>query len=371
MDNKHIKDLVDILDELSVNVEQAMDCFDRKYRKLAKSISEDEIQSVQPRTNIQVVALNTLFVGILFNNKQYEDLITYVDENLKEILMGHKRLYDGFVAKITKSYYAARKICKMDSSILFSFLVPNKEKGNEETVSVLTNCILDMFIQNKIYMRLENKITTTGEQAKYNYYNGIIEMVEMNYETALEYFHHASILSKNKNLTATIEKHIIMCMLLKSDFNIPYTFSKKLKVYFELVKAVRHADLSNFEHTLERYREDLMKDDLYFIAQRLFQNVVQEGIRKIALVYSRISYSDISKSLSMEEDDVDFILKKTISKGLVKGKVENRVFYSLKNIRDVQDINLNVKDGLFLTKYIREQMKYPKIEPLCYEKISK
>ncbi|KAF9763883.1 26S proteasome regulatory subunit RPN3 [Nosema granulosis] len=371
MQNKHLKDLEDILNELSENFEQAMDCFDRRYKKLAKSISEDEIQTVKPRTSIQVVALNTLFVGILFNNNQYKDIIQYVDENLKDILQGHKRSYDGFAAKIIKNYYASRRMCKLDSSMLFALLVPNKEKGNEETVSVLTNCILDMLIQNKIYMRLENNITTTGEQAKYNYYNGIIEMVEMNYKKALELFHHANILSKNKNLTGTIEKHIIMCMLLQSDFNIPYSFSKKLKVYFELVNTVKSADLSSFEHVLEKYREDLMRDDLYFIAQRLAQNVVQEGIRKIALVYSRISYVDISKTLNMEEEDVDFILRKTINQGLVRGKVEDRVFYSLKNTKDVQDININIKDGLYLTKYIREQMKYPKIEPLCYEKISK
>ncbi|EOB14075.1 26S proteasome non-ATPase regulatory subunit 3 [Nosema bombycis CQ1] len=371
MENKHLEDLKDILDELEVNTEQGMDYFDRKYKKLVKNITEEEIHSIQPRNKMQVVALNTIFVGILFTKKSYETLVEYVEENLIEIISGYTRKYDSFVAKIIKSYYASRKICKLDSSILFSLMVPNKEKGNEETISVLTNCILDMLIQNKIYVRMENKITTTGEQAKYNYYNGVIEMVEMNYDKALEFFHHASILSKNKNLSETIEKNIILCMLLKSEFNIPYAFSKRLRVYFEIIKTVKDADMKGFEFVLEKNKEDLMKDNLYFIAQRLSQNVVQEGIRKIAFVYSRISYKDIANSLKMEVENVDFILKKTINQGLIRGRVENETFFSLPYSDKMHSLDGLVKDGLYLTKYIRDQMKYPKIEPLCYEKISK
>ncbi|CAD26674.1 26S PROTEASOME REGULATORY SUBUNIT 3 [Encephalitozoon cuniculi GB-M1] len=372
MDEKEcVAELVDVLSQLSSNREEAMDRYERQVFTFIRNIKPETLDSLNLESELERIAAYPVILGALFMRKEFKKIDKIVNENLLSHLIGKKRVYDYFVGLIVKFLYLARKNECQDNSALFSLLVTNKELGNEYTVSVITNCLLDMLIGNKIFQRIDNSIVTTSEQARYNYYNGIIFMVEGDYESALKCFHTCVILSTNRDLVLGAEKRVILCMLLSSDYSIPYPCKPSLRIYFKLASAVKRADIKKFEETLESNKDELMSQGLYFVAKRLSQNVIQEGIRKISVVYSRISYEDIAHILGINSGEVEYLVKRTIRKGLIKGKVADGIFYSLREDKSKTDIGIGIRDCIQLANYIQEHMRYPAIEPLCYEKVRK
>lgn len=370
-EDAYLKELKDIIKSLNVSREQSIDKYKRRMQVFIKYIPEEVLKNIELETEIERIAVYPIVLGVLFRKNNHKEIIDIVDKNLIQLFVGEVRSYDYFISLIIRLYYLSRKSEKLDNSMLFGLLVSNKELGNEDSVSVITNCILDMLISNKIYQRIENNISSSVEQSRYNYYNGIISMVEGNYEEALELFHTSSILATSRSFALMVQKCIIVCMLLVSDYNIPYEYDTRLKPYFDLISAVKQADMIKFKNILEENREEFMEQNLYFVAKRLLRNVVQEGMRKISLVYSRIPCKDIAKQLNMTEEETIFLVQKTINQGYIKGKVENNVFLSLKDVKTGGDIGLSTRDCIQLTKNIQEYMKYPDIERLCYEKILK
>lgn len=372
MDEKEsVAELIGVLSQLGTNREEAMDHYSRRVFAFIKGIRPETLDALDFETELERVAAYPVLLGALFLQKEFKRIDEIVNESLLPYLIGNKRIYDHFVGLIVKFQYLARKNEARDNSALFSLLVTNRELGNEYTVSVVTNCLLDMLVGNKIFQRIESSISTTSEQARYNYYNGIISMVEGEYKCALKHFHTSIILSTNRDLILGAEKRVILCMLLSSDYRIPYPYRSRLRTYFDLASAVKKADIKAFEEVLERSKDELMSEGMYFVARRLSQNVIQEGVRRISVVYSRISYEDMARLLAINPGEVEYLVRRTICKGLVKGKVVDGVFYSLKEGKPAGDIGIGIRDCIHLTKYIQEHMRYPAIEPLCYEKIKK
>ncbi|KAG5859776.1 PCI domain-containing protein [Encephalitozoon hellem] len=370
-EREHVAELVELLGRLNTSREEAIEQYERRAFTFMKNIRPETFDSLNFDSEFERIATYPIILGGLFMKKEFKKIDKIVNEDLLPYLIGKKRIYDYFIGLVVKFFYLARKNESQDNSTLFSLLVTNKELGNEYTVSVITNCLLDMLTSNKIFQRIENTITTTSEQARYNYYNGIISMVEGDYDSALKCFHTSIILSTNRDLVLGAEKRVILCMLLSSDYNIPYTYKPSLRTYFELVSVVKNAEIKKFEETLEKSKDELMSQGLYFVARRLSQNVIQEGIRRISIVYSRISYVDIAYLLDINPEEAEYLVKRTIRKGLIKGKVIDGVFHSLKEDKYTADIGIGIRDCIQLTKYIQEHMRYPAIEPLCYEKVRK
>lgn len=368
-EREYVVELVEVLGQLSTNREEAMEQYERRAFTFMKNINPETFDSLSFDSEFERIAAYPIILGGLFIKKEFRRIDKIVNEGLLPYLIGKKRTYDYFIGLIVKFFYLARKNESQDNSTLFSLLVTNKELGNEYTVSVITNCLLDMFISNKIFQRIESNIVTTSEQARYNYYNGIISMVEGDYESALKSFHTSIILSTNRDLVLGAEKRVILCMLLNSDYRISYPYKPSLRTYFGLASVVKKAEIKRFEETLENSKDELMAQGLYFVARRLSQNVIQEGIRRISIVYSRISFVDIAHLLDINPEEAEYLVKRTIRKGLIKGEVVDDIFHSLKEDKSVVDIGMGIRDCIQLTKYIQEHMRYPAIEPLCYEKV--
>lgn len=368
-EGEYVSEFLEVLKQLGSSREYGMDHYKRRMMAFVRNISFETLDSIHFETELEQMAAYPIILGTLFVKKRFGKVIQMVNDNISSYLIGGVRGYDYFVGLIVRLFYLSKKNEGQDSSTLFSLLVCNKELGNEYSVSVITNSLLDMFISNKIFQRIENPISTTSEQARYNYYNGMISMVEGEYGRALASFHASAILSNSCSLSLTVEKCIILCMLLISDYNIPYPYKSKLKAYFELVSAVKRADLRRFEEALGRHREEFLSRGLYYIAHRLSQNVIQEGMRKISLVYSRISFEDIASLLEVDVGEVEYLVRRTIKKGIIRGKTVDDVFYSLREDKFTGDVGICVRDCIQLTRAIQEHMRYPRIEPLCYEKI--
>ncbi|KAK6090030.1 hypothetical protein P3W45_000918 [Vairimorpha bombi] len=330
--------------------------FNRKYSYIFNRISEF-------RADCTSIITKTLDLIIMFKQKQYKEVISFVEKDIKELLLGKIRSYDICISKILRMYYLARKELGLPNDLFFNLMIPNKELGNDESVSVITTCLLDYLISNNVYKRITNKIAQS-ELPRYNFYHGIIELVEGNYDLASSLFN-----SSTKN--SILKRYMIITMLLQSNYNIPLEFDKKIKNYFDLIKIVRDADLESYMIFINEKRTQLIQDKTYFIILRLSQNVIQEKIRCMSLVYSRISYEDMSSRLNINKEDLDYLLKKSINQGLINGRVENNVYYTCKTPKNIKNNKFEFRELMNVNKMIKEEMKYPKIEPLCYEKANK
>ncbi|WUR04434.1 proteasome subunit RPN3 (RPN3) [Vairimorpha necatrix] len=336
------------------------DLFSRKYSEIFKKLDTETFQYlVSLRGGDLCLLLRTLEIVLLFKKKLFLEVVSYVENNIKGLLLGKYRSYDILISKILRMYYLSRKELGINNDICFNLLVPNKELGNEESVSVITNCLLDYLVSNKIYRRIENFIVPS-ELSKYNFYNGVIELVEGNYEKAFFLLDSPN----NKGIRAV---YLILASLLQSKFNIPVEYDKKIKIYFDLIRIVKEADLPGYMKFIEDHKDDLIKDNTFFIILRLSRNVIQEKIRCISLVYSKISYEDMSQRLNIDKEDLEYILLKSINSGLISGEVKDGVYYACKTKKKVTD-KFKFENLKKLNSYIKSEMKYPEIQPLCYEK---
>lgn len=343
---------------------QDYNLFSRKYLEINKMLDITVLQSLVSNNKMDIL-LKTLELMLFFKNKKYLEVISCIENDIKGLLLGKIRAYDICISKILRLYYLSRKELKMSNDIFFNLMVPNKELGNEESVSVITNCLLDYLISNNIYKRINNNIVQS-EMSKFNFYNGIIELVEGNYEYAYQLF-DSSINTFTKKKCIQNKKYLILASLLQSNYNINITFDKKIKIYFDLVKIVKSANLQAFYKFLEDFKIELIRDKTFFIILRLSQIVIQEKIRCMSLVYSRISFDDMSVRLKMEREDLEFILRKSINSGLVSGRIEGEIYYTSKQ-KGIEEIKLQFEQVKRINEQIKREMKYPPIIPLSYDK---
>jgi 26S proteasome regulatory subunit N3 len=150
-----------------------------------------------------------------------------------------------------------------------------------------------------------------------------------------------------------------------------YKWRKNLKSYYELVEGVESSNIKVFEEVVERNRDIYIKDNLYIIIQRLYQNVIQEGLRKISLVYSRISLGDISALIGMDPNDVHFLLMKNIKNGNISGYIEEDVYMSENTRRNSVDIGAKIRETIYLFQSVSKMMKCPKSKPISLDNIKK
>ena len=66
-------------------------------------------------------------------------------------------------------------------------------------------------------------------------------------------------------------------------------FSKDLYPYFQIVMKVREGALDEFKKMVQNYRDLFLRDGNYNLINRLRNNVIKFGLRKINLSYSKIS----------------------------------------------------------------------------------
>lgn len=97
-----------------------------------------------------------------------------------------------------------------------------------------------------------------------------------------------------------------------------------LAPYFSLTQAVRVGDLNAFNSVVTRHEAVLRKDYALNLVFRLRQNVIKTGLRKIAMSYSRIHFSDIAAKLQLESaEDAEFLCAKAIRDGVIEGTLNH------------------------------------------------
>lgn len=343
--------------------EKLIESYRCSFETIIKAVEpEDVYRSLQELPN-DLFVLSPLFVGSLFVRHRFQEIHDF----LRDIdLYGSDRHLDVFNGKLLKYYYLSMKYLNTGIDVLYKLMITNREYGNEYSIGVLTNCILDFQINNGIYQEIKAEILDNEENARYSFYLGIISLVKGGYMDALDHFNRSDILNKNRKLELRIKKYTIVCKLLLSDYCIFYPYLDELKPYFSLIGAVRRAELDVFYRLFETHREEFFSLNIYFIVRRLLGNLLQEGLRKISVCYSRISIEDISRILGV---NVDYLIHNAIKNKFIKGYVEGGVYHS--SSCDGKKIHLGerIREVVGVRNTIAGMMNYPEIAPLTYELI--
>ncbi|ORX72174.1 hypothetical protein DL89DRAFT_274287 [Linderina pennispora] len=226
--------------------------------------------------------------------------------------------------------------------------------GMKESQATLLTLLLRNYIYYRLYEQAERLAAKTAFPtdapnsvlARYLYYMGRIEAVQLNYTVAHTHLLEATRKAASNAATAgfqqTVHKLYVIVELLMG--NIPERslfrqaiLKKPLQPYLELTQAVRIGDLAQFQSVVGQYRDKFLQDQVLVLIQRLRHNVIKAGIRSISAAYSRISLRDICYKLHLDsEEDAEYIVAKAIRDGVIDATIDHeRGFVKSSEIQDV------------------------------------
>ena len=220
----------------------------------------------------------------------------------------------------------------------------------------LINCIIRYYLNNKNIEMARSFISKTKfienissyEDARYLFYIGKIEAIQMNYSDS--YTHLSSSFRKAPEKTGQgfknlVNKYLILVQLLmgeipdikslmKSNRVVDY---EEFKPYLLMLKIVRQGNLDEFKKGIKSYEYNFKKDGTLNLVQRIRQVVIKAGLRKINLSYSRISIKDITEKLKLEnEKETEYIIAKAIRDGVFLATINHEKGYvQSKEIKDI------------------------------------
>ena len=220
----------------------------------------------------------------------------------------------------------------------------------------LINCIIRYYLNNKNIEMARSFISKTKfienissyEDARYLFYIGKIEAIQMNYSDS--YTHLSSSFRKAPEKTGQgfknlVNKYLILVQLLmgeipdikslmKSNRVVDY---EEFKPYLLMLKIVRQGNLDEFKKGMKSYEYNFKKDGTLNLVQRIRQVVIKAGLRKINLSYSRISIKDITEKLKLEnEKETEYIIAKAIRDGVFLATINHEKGYvQSKEIKDI------------------------------------
>ena len=220
----------------------------------------------------------------------------------------------------------------------------------------LINCIIRYYLNNKNVEMARSFISktkyieniSTYEDARYLFYIGKIEAIQMNYSDS--YTHLSSSFRKAPEKTGQgfknlVNKYLILVQLLMGEIPDIKSLMKsnnvkdfeEFKPYLLLLKIVRHGNLEEFKKGIEIYEFNFKKDGTFNLVQRIRQVVIKAGLRKINLSYSRISIKDITEKLKLEnEKEAEYIIAKAIRDGVFLATINHDEGYvQSKEIKDI------------------------------------
>ncbi len=211
---------------------------------------------------------------------------------------------------------------------------------DEITQVTLINCIVRYYLINDAVEQARNFLSktkfhenvSTNEDARYLFYLGRINAIQMNYSQA--YIHLTNSLRKapekcGQGFKTIVQKLLVIVELLMGELPEIKNFSnssdlKSMRPYLELIKAVKQGNLETFKSVLVSHEKNFIGDSNYTLIQRLRHVVIKIGLRKINLSYSRISLKDITERLKLEsEKETEYIIAKAIRDGVFLAKINH------------------------------------------------
>lgn len=209
---------------------------------------------------------------------------------------------------------------------------------NEYGQALAINLLLNSYIKAKDYSAAKLLIDRTSfpesisaaQFARYLYYSGKVHAVGLEFSKAHVAFQQAirkAPLSAS-NFVLSAKKWDIVVTLLTGEIPSKSTFfvngsTNVLRPYLEIARAVRVGDVPKYRKMFSEYKNVFDHDNVTFLVDRLQTTVIRIGLRRLTSTYSRISFADIAKKLSLESvEEARGITAKAIRDGVVEGVLD-------------------------------------------------
>eukprot|EP01080_Neovahlkampfia_damariscottae_P002300 gene2300-2473_t len=297
------------------------------------------------------VFLQILLTVHLIDTKRYEeavicstDMIEYIKKNNRNtlFLLGSKAYF-----YYSRSYELTNQLSVIRSELLKGFKT-SCLKQDKHGQAVLMNLLLRNYIEENLYDQANQLISkspsidfhSNSQLARYFYYKGRIKSIQLDYSLAYDCLMQAIMKSPTgtaKGFRTSCYKLMIIVKLLMGEIPERSVFTQKglkksLEPYYDLTKQVRVGDLLKFRKVVEKYSETFKSDQTYSLVQRIRQNVIRTGLKKISISYSKISLKDICEKLNLETpEDVEHIVAKAIRDGIIDASINHQQSYIKSN----------------------------------------
>jgi 26S proteasome regulatory subunit N3 len=209
--------------------------------------------------------------------------------------------------------------------------------------AVILNLLLRNFLAFSEYEAAQNLLSKTkfpenkfnNEFIRYLYYKGRVRAVQGEYQEAFALVQQAIRKAPEKTaLGFRLEAQKLACVveLLLGDLPARNIFAapdmkSQLIPYFKLVKGVAVGNLDDFYNVVRQNHGVFTKDRNLNLINRLHQNVIKTGLRRINLSYSKISLHDIAEKLKIHthhsDKDVEFVVAKAIRDGTMIAHIDH------------------------------------------------
>ncbi|KAJ2141227.1 26S proteasome non-ATPase regulatory subunit [Coemansia sp. RSA 678] len=290
-----------------------------------------------------------LFLGLLamlylLDNTHLERGVELSNALISVIPTAQRRTLDPISSRVffyfSRFFEVANRLSDARPALL-SALQAATLAGMKETKAMLLTLLLRNYLHYKLYDQAERLTAKSSFPAdapnnllaRYLYYLGYIEAIQLNYSQAQTHLLEATRKAPSNAATAgfqqTVHKIYVIVELLmgnipeRSLFRVP-TLKKPLLPYLELAQAVRVGDLNKFQDVVSKYQDRFLKDSVLILIQRLRHNVIKAGIRSISTAYSRISLRDICLKLHLDsEEDAEYIVAKAIRDGVIDATIDH------------------------------------------------
>lgn len=222
---------------------------------------------------------------------------------------------------------------------LFSLYKLSSNNQNESSQAVLLNLILRNFIYTNNFMSAKDFINNTlfpeskqnNEFIKYLYYTAKIKATQQEYIDAYARVAQSLRKAPEKGVLGfklAAQKLAIVTEMLMGDIPSRTIFSTGplkpfLFPYYEQVNSLVKGNISQFENVRNKHHDIFKKDGLIILINRLYQNVIRAGLKKINSSYNQISFDDVKvkQGLAGSSDNMNWMLSgKDIDIGLVIAK---------------------------------------------------
>lgn len=300
--------------------------------------------------------LQVLVAVHLFDRKAVAEALRCVTDLVQRVPAINRRMLD-LVAARAYFYYAlcCERLGRLRPELPFLLAAHRTAclHHDEPSQTVLTNAVLRLYIRDSLYaqadqFRLNTKMPDSAppnQMARFLYYTGRINAVQLHYSDALENLAQALRKGPQKGAVGfrqQVQKLLCIVQLLMGDIPERSVFrdselSRSLVPYFRLSHAVHVGNLAAFKEVMAEFHQQFVRDCNYTLIVRLRQTVIKTGLRKINLSYSRISLEDVREKLLLETvEAAEFVVAKAINDGVIDATIDHTagVVYS-KEITDV------------------------------------
>ena len=169
-----------------------------------------------------------------------------------------------------------------------------------------------------------------------------------------------------------IIKCIIVTKLLLGESDIVnYKYSNSLDPYYQLITIVKNGQINDLDILLKKYKSEFLENTgLYFIIKRLMNNVLKEGIKKIATIYTKIKLDDINKILNR---NITYLVYNCILNKEINSIIKNNILIKINSNTNSKQININnrIRKIINIREEIKKQTIYSEVPKLTYDRVIK